>query len=50
MYLKEFIQDEEGLETMEWLAILCVTAALIAIIAKVASSMKGKLSGLASSL
>ena len=50
MYLKDFIYEEDGIETMERLAILCVAAALIAIIAKVASSLKGKISGLASSL
>lgn len=49
-YLKSFIYKEDGVETMEWIAIISVTAALIVIAAKCGNKIKHKLSGIAGSI
>lgn len=41
-YIKNFIIEESGVETIEWVGVLAVAAGLIAVIAKVGSSMKRK--------
>ena len=38
--IKEFIYDESGVETMEWIAIIAVSAILIAIAAFIATKMQ----------
>ena len=49
-YLKEFINNENGVETMEWIAIISVTAGLIVIAAKCGNKLKQKLSGIAGNI
>lgn len=49
-YLKKFIRDEDGVEAMEWMAIVAVAAALIAIAASCGDKLKDKLSGIANSI
>ena len=46
--IKDFIHDESGVETMEWLAILCIVAALIVVAAKCADAIKAKMINVAS--
>lgn len=50
MYLKQFIYNEDGVETIEWIAILAVTAGLIAIVGSAAKTVKGKLKGVAKAI
>ena len=50
MYLQQFITEEDGVETMEWIAILMVTAVLIGICAQIAKVIKTKTKGIANSL
>lgn len=47
-YISDFIKEEDGVEAMEWLAIVCVAAALIGIAAKCADAIKTKIVGVAS--
>lgn len=49
-YFNEFVANENGIETMEWIAILAVAAALIVICARIASSVKEKFEGVADNL
>lgn len=42
-HFKSFILNESGVETMEWISILLVAAALIAIAATIASKMQSGL-------
>lgn len=49
-YINEFISDEDGVETMEWIAIISVTAGLIVIAAKCGNKLKQKLSGIVGSI
>lgn len=49
-YLSCFIHKEDGVETMEWIAIISVTAGLIVIAAKCGNKIKRKLSGIAGSI
>lgn len=49
-YLQQFIREEKGVETMEWIAIISVTAVLIVIVAKCGKKMSSKLKGIASSI
>lgn len=46
--LKKFVSDESGVETIEWIAILAVVAALIIVVANVADHVKARLSTAAS--
>lgn len=47
-YMRDFLKNEEGVEAMEWLAIVTVAAALIAIAAAFGDKIKAKLSNAAS--
>lgn len=49
-YINEFINDENGVETMEWIAIISVTAGLIVIAVKCGNKLKQKLSGIVGSI
>ena len=49
-YINEFISDENGVETMEWIAIISVTAGLIVIAVKCGNKLKQKLSGIVGSI
>lgn len=49
-YVCEFRNSEEGIETMEWIAILAVVAALIVICARVGTSVKEKLENVADNI
>lgn len=46
--IKYFIYDEDGVETMEWLTIVCVVAALIGVAVKCAGAIKEKMITVAS--
>lgn len=48
--LKEFIFDESGVETMEWIAILTVAAVLIAVCVGLGKKMKSKTKNLANKI
>lgn len=39
-YMKKFIKEEDGVETIEFLALIAVAAALVAIIAGIGAKMK----------
>lgn len=41
-YLKSFIKEEDGMETIEFVVILAVVAGLIAIVARVGKSVKDR--------
>lgn len=41
-YLKTFIKEEDGMETIEFVVILAVVAGLIAIVARVGKSVKDR--------
>lgn len=43
-YLKSFMEQEEGVESMEWLAIVVVAAAMIGVAIACGDQIKGKLS------
>lgn len=45
-YFKQFIKKEEGVETMEWIAIIAVTAVLIAACAGIARVLKDRMKGI----
>lgn len=40
-YLKEFLNKDDGIETIEFVALIAVAAILIAVIVSVGSKMKG---------
>ena len=39
-YISNFFNNEDGVETMEWIAIITVVAVLIGVCAKLGSSLK----------
>ena len=43
--LKNLIYDESGIETIEWIAMVVIAAALLGFIRAVGGIMKGKASG-----
>lgn len=47
-FFEDFIKEEDGVEAMEWLAIVCVAAVMIAIAAKCADAIKSKMTSVAS--
>lgn len=49
-YINLFLKNEDGVETMEWIAIISVTAGLIVIAAKCGNKLKRKLSNIAGSI
>ena len=49
-YINNFIKENDGVETIEFIGVLAVGAGLIAAIASVASGMSGKVSGAKSSI
>lgn len=49
-YLKDFFHEEDAVETMEWIAIITVAAALIVIVSRCGTKIKSKLSGIASAI
>ena len=49
-YFKNFISNEDGVETMEWIAILSVTAVLIGIAVKVGIAIKERMAEAASNI
>lgn len=49
-YINNFIKENDGVETIEFIGVLAVGAGLIAAIATVATGMKGKVSGAKSSI
>lgn len=44
-YVKEFLTHDEGVETIEWIALIAVAALLVVAITKIGASMKGKAEG-----
>ena len=50
VYIKDFIFNEDGIETMEWLAILVATAVLIGVCAQVAKAIKEKTKNVANNI
>lgn len=50
MYLKQFLREEDGVETIEWIAILAVSAGIIAVVGSAAKAVKGKLKGVANAI
>lgn len=49
-YVKRFIEEEDGVEAIEWLAILAVAAALIGVAATIAKEIKARMSNLGNML
>lgn len=49
-YLNTFLRSENGSETLEFIAVLCVSATLIAIISGAADKMKTKMQNVAGSV
>lgn len=49
-YIKDFFNDESGMETLEWLCILAVVAVLIGICIAVGKTIKSKTAKIAGSL
>lgn len=49
-YINRFFSDEDGVEIIEWIAILSVTAVLIGIVASTGSSVIDKLKGIAKAI
>ena len=49
-YVKNFIKEEEGVEAMEWMAIVGVAAILIVIAAKCGNKLQTKLKNIASNI
>lgn len=44
-YVSDFLKEEDGVETMEWIAIVVVAAVMIGIAAACGKQIKEKLSG-----
>lgn len=42
MYRKEFLKKEDGIETIEFVALLAVAAVLIGIVAKIGTTLAAK--------
>ncbi len=42
MYQKKFLENEEGIETIEFVALLAVAAILIGIVAKIGTTLAAK--------
>lgn len=39
-YIRDFLKEEDGAETIEWIALIAVAAALIGIITAISTKMK----------
>ena len=49
-YFKSFIKNEEGVEAMEWMAIVTVAAILIGIAVKCGNKLQRKMKNIASNI
>lgn len=49
-YVRSFVKDEEGVETMEWMAIVAVAAILIGIAVKCGNKLQSKMKNIASNI
>lgn len=49
-YVRSFVKDEEGVEAMEWMAIVAVAAILIGIAFKCGNKLQSKMKNIASNI
>lgn len=49
-YVRSFVKDEEGVEAMEWMAIVAVAAILIGIAVKCGNKLQSKMKNIASNI